>query len=143
MLARMRLEEKQNDTKKGTDMISFKHTGDFKMTRDFLGRSRADRIRKTLEKYGAIGVKALYEATPKDTGKTAASWSYDVAVTDKQCAIRWNNSNFVDGVPIALVIQYGHALPNGRFIEGRDYINPTMKPIFDEILEKVWKEVTG
>lgn len=122
-------------------MISFKHKGDFKLTRNFLTRARTTHLRDTLEKYGQIGVEALAEATPKDTGKTAASWSYTVSMTERGCSITWNNSNFVDGVPIAVIIQYGHATRNGGYVQGRDYINPTMKPIFDEILRKVWKEV--
>lgn len=122
-------------------MISFKHKGDFKLTRNFLTRARTTHLRDTLERYGQIGVEALAEATPKDTGKTAASWSYTVSMTERGCSITWNNSNFVDGVPIAVIIQYGHATRNGGYVQGRDYINPTMKPIFDEILRKVWKEV--
>ena len=122
-------------------MISFKHKGDFKLTRNFLTRARTTHLRDTLEKYGQIGVEALAEATPNDTGKTAASWSYTVSMTERGCSITWNNSNFVDGVPIAVIIQYGHATRNGGYVQGRDYINPTMKPIFDEILRKVWKEV--
>ena len=124
-------------------MISFKHKGDFKLTRNFLTRARTTHLRDTLEKYGQIGVEALAEATPKDTGKTAASWSYTVSMTERGCSITWNNSNFVDGVPIAVIIQYGHATRNGGYVQGRDYINPTMKPIFDEILRKVWKEVVN
>lgn len=122
-------------------MIRFRQRGDFSKTTNFLQRNRIDRIRKTLDKYGRIGVEALSKATPVDTGKTAASWEYRVNVTDRVAEVYWTNTNRNKGVPIAVVIQYGHAMPNGGYVQGVDYINPAMKPIFDEIREKVWKEV--
>lgn len=122
-------------------MIRFRQMGDFSKTTNFLQRNRIDRIRKALDKYGRIGVEALSKATPVDTGKTAASWEYRVNVTDRAAEVYWTNTNRNKGVPIAVVIQYGHAMPNGGYVQGVDYINPAMKPIFDEIREKVWKEV--
>jgi len=122
-------------------MISFRHKGNFEKTTRFLKVNRVERIRQALEKYGRIGVNALSEATPVDTGTTANSWGYNVVVTDQYAEINWTNTNFNKGVPIALVIQYGHAMPNGGYVEGIDYINPAMKPIFNEIRDKVWREV--
>lgn len=123
-------------------MISFKHTGDFKFTTDFLKRNRRDVLTKVLSEYGVRGVEALSKATPVDTGTTAASWSYKVTVGEHSARLCWMNSNVNEGVPIALVIQYGHAMPNGGYVEGIDYINPALKPIFDDILQNVWEEVT-
>lgn len=122
-------------------MITFKHKGDFEKTTKFLRRAKSLNIKSVLEKYGKVGVNALKEATPKDTGKTSESWTYNVTVTKTICRIDWRNTNIVDGVPIALILQYGHATRNGGYVEGIDYINPTMKPIFEDILNKVWKEV--
>lgn len=122
-------------------MITFKHKGDFEKTTKFLKRVKSLNIKSVLEKYGKVGVNALKEATPKDTGKTSESWTYKVTVTKTLCRIDWRNTNIVDGVPIALILQYGHATRNGGYVEGIDYINPTMKPIFEDILNKVWKEV--
>ena len=123
-------------------MITFKHKGNFESTTRFLKRDRKGIIRSILQRYGQAGVTALSRATPVDTGKTAASWAFGGTVTDQFASISWTNSNFNNGVPIALVIQYGHAMPNGGYVEGIDYINPALKPIFNDILEKVWKEVT-
>lgn len=122
-------------------MITFKHKGNFEKTTKFLKRVKSLNIKSVLEKYGKVGVNALKEATPKDTGKTSESWTYNVTVTKTLCRIDWRNTNIVDGVPIALILQYGHATRNGGYVEGVDYINPTMKPIFEDILNKVWKEV--
>lgn len=122
-------------------MITFKHKGNFEKTTKFLKRVKSLNIKSVLEKYGKVGVNALKEATPKDTGKTSESWTYNVTVTKTLCRIDWRNTNIVDGVPIALILQYGHATRNGGYVDGIDYINPTMKPIFEDILNKVWKEV--
>lgn len=101
------------------------------------------RLESILKKYGEQGVKALSEATPKDTGKTAASWSYKISNTSKGFKLDWTNSNTNQGVNIALIIQYGHGTSTGAYVQGRDYINPALKPIFDEIANAVWKEVTA
>ena len=88
-----------------------------------------------------VGVEALAAATPRKTGKTAASWSYRVEKGKDSIAIIWSNSNIVDGTPIAVILQYGHGTRNGGYVEGVDYINPAMRPIFDEIAKRAWEEV--
>ena len=95
-----------------------------------------------LRQYAQEGVDALKRSTPKDTGATAASWYYDIIQTKNSIKIEWKNSNVVNGVPIAVIIQYGHATGNGGFIQGRDYINPAIQPIFDKISESIRKELT-
>jgi hypothetical protein len=96
-----------------------------------------------LEKYGEEGVRALQSTTPKDSGLTASSWSYDIEVEKDLITISWNNSNINDGVPIAVLIQYGHGTGTGGYVEGVDYINPAMHPIFKQIADSAWKEVRG
>ena len=96
-----------------------------------------------LEKYGEEGVKALQSTTPKDTGLTASSWSYEITVEKDLITISWNNSNIQDGIPIAVLIQYGHGTGTGGYVEGVDYINPAMHPIFKQIADSAWKEVSS
>lgn len=96
-----------------------------------------------LEKYGEEGVKALQSTTPKDTGLTASSWTYDITVDKDLITISWNNSNLNDGVCVAVLIQYGHGTGTGGYVEGVDYINPAMHPIFKQIADSAWKEVSG
>lgn len=122
-------------------MIKFKHHGDFKKTTTFLGRIRDLYYMRILEKYGKLGVEALSAATPVDSGETADSWAYEIIETKDGYKIAFNNTHTNDGVNIALLLQYGHATRNGTFVEGRDFINPAIQPIFDEIVEDVWKEV--
>ena len=124
-------------------MVKFTVKGDFKKTSDFLKALKERRQFKILEKYAQKGVDALREATPKRTGLTSESWSYEIEQTPKSIVITWTNSNFNQGVPIALVIQYGHGLPNGGYVKGIDYINPAMQPLFDELADQVWKEVSS
>lgn len=95
-----------------------------------------------LDKYGRKGVDALVSATPVDSGKTAGSWDYEIVNRKGSATIRFTNSNIVNGCPIAIILQYGHGTRNGGWVEGRDYINPALRPIFDELAEKAWKEVT-
>jgi len=97
----------------------------------------------TLDKYGKQGVTALSQATPKDSGLTATSWSYTISRSNGTIAIEWNNSNIQNGCPIAVILQYGHGTGNGGYVQGRDYINPAMRPVFDKILDDMWKEVQG
>lgn len=99
-------------------------------------------IYNRLDKYGQLGVERLREATPKDTGLTADSWVYHVFVGEDRASITWDNTNRKDGVPVALMIQYGHGMPNGGYVEGIDYINPALEPIFEAIKDSLWKEVT-
>lgn len=122
-------------------IIVFKQKGNFKKTRKFLKRCSNLQLDDLLDQYGKEGVEALARATPKDTGKTAASWSYTVHKSDEQIAITWSNSNIVDGVPIAVILQYGHGTRNGGYVEGVDYINPAMRPIFERIAQRAWGEV--
>lgn len=123
-------------------MITFKHKGDFSRTEKFLVNVKFSKIRQALEAYGRKGVAALAAATPVDTGKTASSWSYTIETTPTGYSIFWSNSNVKDHVNIALIIQYGHATRNGSWVEGRDYINPALQPIFDQMADAAWKEVT-
>ena len=125
-------------------MISVQLKGsDFKKTEKFLKKSFGRDYMSVLEKYAKRGVDALSAATPKKTGLTAASWSYDIIQNGGSISIVWNNSNVQNYVNIALILQYGHGTRNGGYVQGRDYINPAMRPIFDEMAENAWKEVTS
>lgn len=123
-------------------MINFRQTGDWSKTTNFMKRLKQRKYLSSLDKYGQRGVDALSSATPVDTGKTANSWSYEIRNNDKKVSIVFKNSNIVDGVPIAIILQYGHGTRNGGWVEGRDYINPAIQPIFDEIVKEAWGEVT-
>lgn len=123
-------------------MITIVQKGDWKVTTSFLERALELVKLGTLDKYGQEGVEALQNATPKDTGKTASSWYYQIVRTDHSVSLQWCNSNSNDGVLIAILIQYGHAFQNGEFLEGIDFINPALKPIFKEISEKIRKELS-
>lgn len=123
-------------------MISFRHKGDFSDLTKYLEQlKKADRI-KILEKYGQAGVAALSSATPVESGLTASSWDYDVEVSRGSSTITFHNTNINKGVPIAIILQYGHGTGTGGWVEGRDYINPAIQPIFDKIVEEAWREVT-
>ena len=123
-------------------MIRFRHKGDFsKLTRYFEKVKKTVRL-STLDKYGRQGVSALASATPIDTGETANSWYYEVTNKNGIVKISFCNRNVQNGVPIAIVLQYGHGTRNGGWVEGRDYINPAIQPIFDKITDDAWKEVT-
>ena len=123
-------------------MISFRQKGDFSKLTRFLERAKNLVHLSDLDRYGREGVAALASATPVDTGKTAASWYYDIKINKESASITFNNSNIQNGVPIAIILQYGHGTRNGGWVEGRDYINPVIQPIFDKIAEGAWKEVT-
>lgn len=123
-------------------MISFRQTGDFSKLTRYLEKAKNAVHLGNLDKYGRAGVAALMSATPRDTGTTANSWSYEIKNTKKSVSITFNNSNIQNGVPIAIIIQYGHGTNNGGWVEGRDYINPAIRPIFDSLAKDVWKEVT-
>jgi len=122
-------------------MIIFKHTGNFNNTEKFFAGSRNVKVRNVLETYARQGVSALARATPKDTGLTSDSWGYEISVTRTGYSITWTNSNIVNGVPIVILLQYGHGTRNGGYVEGRNFINPAIKPVFDDIAENLWKEV--
>ena len=123
-------------------MVSFKQKGDFKKLSSYLERIKETFDIGILDKYGKAGVAALASATPKDTGKTSESWSYNITRKDGRVTLSFTNSNIQNGVPIAVIIQYGHATRNGGWVEGRDYINPALRPIFEQIANEAWKEVT-
>ena len=95
-----------------------------------------------LDKYGRVGVDALSSATPSDSGLTASSWSYEIEHSSSSAVIKFTNSNINKGVPIAIILQYGHGTGTGGWVQGRDYINPAIQPIFDKIVQDAWKEVT-
>lgn len=117
--------------------------GDFKKTFRFLNGLVNRKFLSKLDYYGRKGVEALAAATPKDSGKTANSWGYEIVEEQGKCSIVWTNSNINDGVPIAVILQYGHGTNHGGYVQGQDYINPALRPIFDEIAEGAWKEVTN
>lgn len=123
-------------------MISFRQKGDFSKLTSFLERAKESVKIGDLDKYGREGVAALSSATPIDSGKTANSWSYEITNKDGSVTISFNNSNIQNGVPIAIILQYGHGTKNGGWVQGRDYINPAIQPVFDEIVDKAWREVT-
>ena len=123
-------------------VIKFKQKGGFKKTAKLLQRLGEGNFYNGLDTIAQKGVNALYDATPKDTGKTAASWDYTIRKTKEGMVLTFTNSNIVRGVNVAMIIQYGHGTKQGIYIEGIDYINPALKPIFQEIGNKVWKEVT-
>ena len=123
-------------------MISFRQKGDFSKLTRFLERAKNFVHLSDLDRYGREGVAALASATPVDTGKTAASWYYDIKINKESASITFNNSNIQNGVPIAIILQYGHGTRNGGWVEGRDYINPAIQPIFDKLADEAWEEVT-
>ena len=123
-------------------MITFNHKGDFSKTMSFLEKAKKVVHMSDLDKYGRQGVEALSAATPVDSGLTASSWYYKVEIKQGSAKISFFNSNIQNGVPIAIILQYGHGTGNGGWVQGRDYINPAIQPIFDEIVERAWKEVT-
>ena len=124
-------------------MITLTQKGNFKRVAGWLERINQVIKLRILNKYGEIGVAALSAATPVDSGKTAASWSYDVQNDGNSATITFKNSNVNKGVNIAIILQYGHGTGTGGWVQGRDYINPAIQPIFDELAEKVWEEVTS
>lgn len=122
-------------------MITLKQSGSFKNTEKFLKNAYGQNYRSVLERYGQLGVLALSAATPVRTGNTAHSWSYEIIQNENFLSIIWTNSHIEKGVNIAIILQYGHATRNGGYVSGRDYINPAMRPIFDQMAQELWKEV--
>ena len=123
-------------------MISFRQKGDFSKLTRFLERAKEAVHIGDLDKFGKEGVAALASATPVDSGETANSWYYEIENRKGSVTISFHNSNVPNGVPIAVILQYGHGTRNGGWVQGRDYINPAIQPIFDEIANNAWKEVT-
>lgn len=124
-------------------MISFRQKGDFSKLTSYLERVKGVAKMSNLDKFGEAGVAALASATPVDTGLTANSWYYKVERSDGSASINFYNSNIQNGVPIAIILQYGHGTGTGGWVQGRDYINPAIQPIFDQMTKEVWKEVTS
>jgi hypothetical protein len=122
--------------------ISFSLNGSTSKTQKFLQRMQKPDLFSGLDGLAQRGVSALEAATPKDSALTAASWSYEIETKGGKTTITWLNTNTVDGVNIAIILQYGHGTGTGGYVSGRDYINPALKPIFDEIASDVWKKVT-
>lgn len=123
--------------------VQFRHRGNFNKTERFLNFIKRASYLNALDRYGQMGVEALAASTPVDSGKTAASWTYEIERTDKYTRITWLNTNVNKHVNVAIILQYGHGTGTGGYVQGRDYINPAMKPIFDNIADKVWREVTS
>lgn len=123
-------------------MITIRQKGDFAKTTKFLEIASRTNIKSILEKYGGLGVQALSNATPIDSGLTARSWGYRVEQTSSSSKLIFYNTNVNKGVPIAIILQYGHGTGTGGWVQGRDYINPAIQPIFDQLAEEAWKEVT-
>lgn len=124
-------------------MITFEQSGSFKNTEAFLQRIAKSRLSGILDGFGQEGVTALSKATPVESGIAANSWGYNVTQSKAGFSITWTNSDTESGFPVAVMLQYGYATGTGGYVQGRDYINPAMKPIFDKIADKVWKAVTS
>lgn len=123
-------------------IVTVTQKGNWDKTTRYLNRLKSFRAEATLNKYGQKGVAALSAATPVDSSETANSWSYEIISRKGYSSIRWYNSHVVDGRPIAILLQYGHGTGTGGYVEGRDYIMPAIRPIFDQIATEVWREVT-
>ena len=123
-------------------MIKFEQKGNFSKSTNFLKNFTKSKLTKDLDKFGRKGVEALKSVTPIDTGLTASSWYYEIIEEKNSTKINFCNSNIQNGVPIAVILQYGHGTRNGGWVEGRDYINPAIQPIFDAIANNAWEEVT-
>ena len=124
-------------------MIRFKHKGNFRNTERFFDQARKATPRQILERYGQAGVTALAAVTPVDSGETAAAWSYEIVQNSDGYSIFWNNSHINQGVNIAVILQYGHGTGTGGYVEGIDYINPAMRPLFEQLADEAWREVTS
>lgn len=124
-------------------MITFRSKGDFSKTIRYLEKVKNAKINSIFDKYGKDGVAALASATPVDSGETANSWNYKVEIQNGSATISFYNTHVNQGVPIAIILQYGHGTGTGGWVKGRDYINPAIQPIFDKIVNEAWKEVTS
>lgn len=124
-------------------MITVESKGSFQNTEAFLNKMAKSDIFSALSHYGQEGVRALANATPTDSGLTASSWSYEILQDATSWSIVWSNSNIAAGRPIAILLQYGHATGTGGYVDGQDYINPALRPVFDQIANEAWKVVTS
>lgn len=123
--------------------IGFESRGSFDKTEQFLAKMSRGDIFRDLERFGQIGVDVLAAATPVDTGETASSWFYTIERKRGSYSITWRNSNMAGDTPVAILLQYGHGTGTGGYVQGRDFINPSIRPAFDEIAEAMWKVVTS
>lgn len=121
--------------------MSIKSSGSFKNMLAFHAKVKDGAIFSTLEKYGQRGVDALANATPVDTRLTADSWTYEIVRKNGWYSIRWHNTNLVDGIPVVVLIFYGHGTGTGGYVQGRDFINPVIRPLFDQIADELWEKV--
>lgn len=124
------------------DGIKITQKGSFKNTESYLRRLSMGDLTRVLSKYGNEGVNALSNATPVDSGLTSQSWYYEIVARKGYYSIRWHNNHVENGIPIAIILQYGHGTRNGGWVQGRDYIMPAIRPIFDALAEEAWREVT-
>jgi len=124
-------------------MVTIRHRGSFKRAEKFLAEMSKKDYTATLRRFGELGVQALAEATPKDSGKTAEMWSYELKRTETGYELYWKNRHTNEGVNIAILLQYGHGTRNGAFVRGRDFINPAIRPVMDQMAEEIWEEVKG
>lgn len=124
-------------------MIVLKTTGKLKKTEKFLSKMSNFNIRRILNKYGEEGVNSLAENTPVRSGETASSWRYKVSINNGIATVTWSNTHVEKGVNIAIILQYGHGTRNGGYVQGIDYINPALKPVFNALAEEAWMEVTS
>lgn len=124
-------------------MITFEAKGGWDRTESFLKRAVRLNLAPRLQAAAAEGVAALAAATPKESGLTANSWTAEVTIGANGFTIEWQNTHVVSGVPIAIILQYGHGTGTGGYVQGRDYINPAIQPVFDKIADEIWKEVTS
>lgn len=122
--------------------ITITTKGNWDKTTQYLNRMERFKVSAILNKYGQQGVAALQAATPIDTKQTADSWYYEIIIRKGYYSIRWHNSHIEDGIPIVILLQYGHGTKNGGYVQGRDFIMPAIQPIFDQIANEVWREVT-
>lgn len=137
------LQEGQSIIRTGDEMITFKQKGNFDKTEKLLKKSIGADYMDVFHEYGQYGVQALAAASPVVTGRLASSWRYEIEKDNDYISLVFHNDDIEGGKNIAIMVQYGHATKNGYYIQGRDYINPAIKPIFDDLAEKCWKEVTS
>ena len=123
-------------------MISFRQKGDFSKLTGYLEKAKNAVRLGDLDRYGRAGVAALSSATPVDSGLTASSWYYEIEHRNGSVTISFHNSNIQNGVPIAIILQYGHGTGTGGWVQGREYINSAIQPVFDKLANDAWREVT-
>lgn len=123
--------------------MSLSWQGDYRATKRWMDKMEAGSVADVLRSCGEKGIEALSAATPVRTGKTAASWGFEAKTSSKGVTLTWTNANVVNGVPIAIILQYGHGTGTGGYVHGRDYINPAMRPVFDEIESRISRMLRG